>query len=260
MFAAPSASERLDERQVFADRLRQAIDYRASLGIDATACRLVHGEADRLPALIVDQVRRLARASRRSARAWIDGSGRSSSCSSSWCRPRGILARNDPKVRALEGLESTGCDVVFGDVPETVEVTEGRIRHVVDLRHGQKTGLFLDQQENHAAAARYARGRALDAFSYLGGFALQMALTVRIGPRASTRRRRRLPPSVRAPNGMASRTSRRARGTCSTSCASSRSAGERFRDDRARSAGVRAKQEPPSSAPSPATRRSTCAR
>src|SRR5262245_58673669 len=55
MFAAPSAGDHLDERQVFADRLRQATDYRASLGLDGTARRLVHGEADRLPALIVDQ-------------------------------------------------------------------------------------------------------------------------------------------------------------------------------------------------------------
>jgi 23S rRNA (cytosine1962-C5)-methyltransferase len=89
-------------------------------------------------------------------------------------RPRGILARNDPRVRRLEGLEEK-VDVVFGEVPDVVDVSEGRVRHFVDVRHGQKTGLFLDQQENHAAAARYARGRALDAFSYLGGFALQMA-------------------------------------------------------------------------------------
>jgi 23S rRNA (cytosine1962-C5)-methyltransferase len=173
MLAGPSAGERLDERQVFADRLRQAIDYRASLGIDGTACRLVHGEADRLPALIVDKyadwlvLQTLSQGMDRRIGVIVD-------LLVELVRPRGILARNDPKVRRLEGLAER-IDVVFGDVPETVEVTEGRIRHAVDLRHGQKTGLFLDQQENHAAAARYARGRALDGFSYLGGFALQMA-------------------------------------------------------------------------------------
>lgn len=173
MFVAPSADERLDERQLFAERLRQAIDYRASLGIDGTACRLVHGEADRLPALVVDKysdwlvMQTLNQGMDRRIGMIVE-------VLVEMIRPRGILARNDPRVRALEGLEER-VDVVFGEVPETVEVTEGRIRHVVDLRHGQKTGLFLDQQENHAAAARYARGRALDAFSYLGGFALQMA-------------------------------------------------------------------------------------
>jgi len=54
-------------------------------------------------------------------------------------------------------------------------VREGPIQYEVDLRHGQKTGLFLDQRENHEAAARYGRGRALDAFTYLGGFALRLA-------------------------------------------------------------------------------------
>src|SRR5690606_30845106 len=62
-----------------------------------------------------------------------------------------------------------------GDVPERVRVREGEAVFDVDLRTGQKTGLFLDQRENHAAAARYARGEALDAFTYNGGFALAMA-------------------------------------------------------------------------------------
>ncbi len=88
--------------------------------------------------------------------------------------PRGILERNDPRVRELEGLERrTG--VLFGDVPESVEIREGDARLAVDLRRGQKTGLFLDQRENHQAARRYARGSALDAFSSDGGFALQLA-------------------------------------------------------------------------------------
>jgi len=65
--------------------------------------------------------------------------------------------------------------VVFGEIPETVEIREGRVRYAADLHHGQKTGLFLDQRENHEAAARYAKGRALDAFSYHGGFALRLA-------------------------------------------------------------------------------------
>jgi 23S rRNA (cytosine1962-C5)-methyltransferase len=88
--------------------------------------------------------------------------------------PQGILARNDPKVRSLEGLEQT-VDVLHGSIPEAVTAHEGPIRYEVDLRRGQKTGLFLDQRENRDAAARYARGRLLDCFSYNGGFALRLA-------------------------------------------------------------------------------------
>ncbi len=89
-------------------------------------------------------------------------------------KPRGIVERNDPKVRTLEGLEQTVA-VLHGEVPERVEISEGDVRLAVDLREGQKTGLFLDQRENHLAARRYAKGRVLDAFCYDGGFALQVA-------------------------------------------------------------------------------------
>jgi 23S rRNA (cytosine1962-C5)-methyltransferase len=88
--------------------------------------------------------------------------------------PRGIIARNDPRVRLLEGLEQTVA-VMQGDIPDRVPVREGKIEYDVDLRHGQKTGAFLDQRENRIAAAQYVRGRALDCFSYAGGFALQLA-------------------------------------------------------------------------------------
>src|SRR4029450_5768017 len=88
--------------------------------------------------------------------------------------PAGILARNDPRVRILEGLPQR-IDVVHGDVPDSVVVREGPVEYDVDLRKGQKTGLFLDQRENREAAARYARGRLLDCFSYNGGFGLRVA-------------------------------------------------------------------------------------
>src|SRR5687768_1280014 len=88
--------------------------------------------------------------------------------------PRGILARNDPRTRSLEGLEQR-VEVLRGDVPDGVTVREAGIEYEVDLRRGQKTGLFLDQRENREAAARYARGRLLDCFTYNGGFALELA-------------------------------------------------------------------------------------
>jgi 23S rRNA (cytosine1962-C5)-methyltransferase len=156
-----------------ADRLKAAIDYRASLGVDATAYRLVHGEADRLPSLIVDRygdhlvLQALSQGMDRRVSDIVEAL-------SELLRPAGILARNDPRVRLLEGLEQH-VDVVAGDVPERIEVREGAIRYDVDPWRGQKTGLFLDQRENREAALRYARGRLLDAFSYNGGFALTLA-------------------------------------------------------------------------------------
>ena len=88
--------------------------------------------------------------------------------------PKGILARNDPRVRLLEGLDQS-VDILHGVIPDTVTVREGTIEYDVDPRHGQKTGAFLDQRENRRAAAQYVSGRTLDCFSYAGGFALQLA-------------------------------------------------------------------------------------
>jgi len=154
-------------------RLQRAIQFRESLQLDATAYRLVHGEADLLPSLIVDRY-----AGYLVVQALSQGMDRLlptiTRVLQELLAPAGILARNDPKVRALEGLEQTITDLA-GAIPGTVTVREGPIEYQVDLRRGQKTGLFLDQRENRAAAARYARGRLLDAFSYHGGFALRLA-------------------------------------------------------------------------------------
>jgi 23S rRNA (cytosine1962-C5)-methyltransferase len=155
------------------ERLRQALDFRTSLGLDATACRLVHGEADLLPGLVVDRygdylvVQALAQTTDRML-------PEITALLVELLAPAGILARNDPKVRLLEGLEQR-VEVLHGTVPATIEVREGAVVYDVDPYHGQKTGLFLDQRENRLAAARYAHGRVLDAFSYNGGFALTLS-------------------------------------------------------------------------------------
>jgi 23S rRNA (cytosine1962-C5)-methyltransferase len=154
-------------------RLEQAIRFREALALDATAYRLVHGEADLLPSLIVDRyadylvVQTVSQGTDRLLPAITQ-------MLVTLLAPAGILARNDPKVRALEGLDQT-IDVLHGTIPDSVVVREGPISYDVDLRRGQKTGLFLDQRENRAAAARYARGRLLDCFSYNGGFGLRLA-------------------------------------------------------------------------------------
>ncbi len=154
-------------------RLGSALAWRDEVAAGATACRLVHGEGDRLPSLIVDRygdylvVQTLSQGTDRLKAEIVDRLvGR--------LAPRGILERNDPKARALEGLERR-VGLLHGEVPETVEVDEGGVRLEVDLWKGQKTGLFLDQRENHQAAAGYAHGRVLDAFAYNGGFGLQVA-------------------------------------------------------------------------------------
>jgi 23S rRNA (cytosine1962-C5)-methyltransferase len=155
------------------DRLEDALAWRRRVAAGAEAYRLVHGEGDGLPSLIVDRygdylaIQTLSQGTDR-AKAEIV------SALVDLLAPKGIVERNDPKVRGLEGLEQS-VSVLHGDVPEGIEVNEGDVRLRVDLRRGQKTGLFLDQRENHLAARSYARGRTLDCFTYDGGFALQVA-------------------------------------------------------------------------------------
>jgi 23S rRNA (cytosine1962-C5)-methyltransferase len=161
------------EASMLRARLERAIQFRETLALDATAYRLVHGEADLLPSLVIDRY-----GSYLVLQALSQGMDRLLSSVTGWLSeilsPAGVLARNDPKVRALEGLEQA-VEVLAGTVPDTVVVREGPIEYEVDLRKGQKTGLFLDQRENREAAARYAHGRLLDCFSYHGGFALRLA-------------------------------------------------------------------------------------
>jgi 23S rRNA (cytosine1962-C5)-methyltransferase len=154
-------------------RIERALRWRETVAAGAEACRLVHGEGDGLPSLVVDRygdclvVQTLSQGTDRAkgeiVAALVD-----------LLRPRGVVERNDPRVRTLEGLGQS-VSVLHGEVPDTVEVSEGDVRFHVDLRKGQKTGLFLDQRENHLAARLYARGRVLDGFTYDGGFALQVA-------------------------------------------------------------------------------------
>lgn len=161
--------------ELVATRLARAIEFRRSLRIDASAYRLVHGEGDLLPSLVIDRygdylvLQALSQGIDKLVpditRALVD-----------LVQPAGILARNDPRVRLLEGLEQK-VEVLYGEVPDAIDVHEGRIRYAVDPYRGQKTGLFLDQRENRVAAAQYAHGRLLDGFSYNGGFALALAPT-----------------------------------------------------------------------------------
>ena len=155
------------------ERIERALRWRDTVAAGAEAYRVVHGEGDGLPSLVVDRygeylsIQTLCQGTERAkgeiVAALVD-----------LLKPKGIVERNDPRVRTLEGLEQT-VSVLHGEVPDVVEVSEGDVRLRVDLRKGQKTGMFLDQRENHLAARLYARGRVLDGFTYDGGFALQVA-------------------------------------------------------------------------------------
>ena len=153
--------------------MEAAIAYRQTLEIDADAYRLVHAEADGLPALIVDRyaeylvVQTLAQGVDRRCHEITE-------LLVQMLAPAAILARNDRRVRVLEGLERR-IDVLHGEIPNRVRIREGSAHLEVDLRSGQKTGLFLDQRENRAAARNYAHGRLLDCFAYQGAFSLQLA-------------------------------------------------------------------------------------
>lgn len=154
-------------------RIEGALRWRERVAAGAEAYRVVHGEGDGVPSLIVDRygdylvVQTLSQGTESARSEIVD-------LLVELLKPKGIVERNDPRVRSLEGLEQR-VSVLYGDVPEAVEVNEGDLRFRVDLRKGQKTGLFLDQRENHLIARCYARGRVLDGFTYDGGFALQVA-------------------------------------------------------------------------------------
>jgi 23S rRNA (cytosine1962-C5)-methyltransferase len=155
------------------ERLRSALARRE--GIDATAWRLVHGEGDGLPSLVVDRYDRwlvvqLLSAGLETMRpaildALLDVA-----------RPEGILLRNDVGVRRQEGLKEE-VELAWGSVPELVDVREATVRFLAAPWTGQKTGAFLDQRPNRLLAGALARpgGTALDCFTYHGSFALHLA-------------------------------------------------------------------------------------
>ena len=153
-------------RLVAAERLRQQVVS------DTTAYRLVYGESDLLPSLIIDRyndcfvLQTLSQGMETLKQTWVD-------LLVERYGPRAIIERNEARVRDLEGLpRSTG--VIYGHDPGEMVIEESGVRLNVNLVEGQKTGAFLDQRENRIAARGYARGRALDCFTYQGAFALHL--------------------------------------------------------------------------------------
>jgi 23S rRNA (cytosine1962-C5)-methyltransferase len=161
------------DRAFFAQRIRAAAEFRRQV-VEETECfRLVYGEGDLLPSLIVDRyadflvIQTLSQGTEKRKAEFVE-------ILNEQFAPHGILERNDPKTRLLEGLPQT-VSVLHGEVPEEVVAQMNAVRFQLDLRRGQKTGAFLDQRENYRAAAPYVRGDVLDCFAYEGGFALHLA-------------------------------------------------------------------------------------
>jgi 23S rRNA (cytosine1962-C5)-methyltransferase len=160
-------------REFLAGRLRRAAEYRKLVVDNSDAFRMVYSEADLLPSIIIDRygdylvLQTLSQGAERVksllAEVLVE-----------LFAPKGILERNDPRVRLLEGLDQR-VGPLYGEVPSEMIVKENGISFLCDLAKGQKTGSFLDQRENHFAARRYASGNVLDCFSYHGGFALTIA-------------------------------------------------------------------------------------
>ena len=160
-------------------RVRDAWEYRKAT-VDTGSCRIIFGESDFLPGLVVDKfsdvlvVQSLALGIDRMKREIIsilidllkqDG-----------IAIRGVYERSDAKVRENEGMER--IKGFIGEAFDTkVEIVENGVRYIVDVAEGQKTGFFLDQKYNRAAVARLCKGaRVLDCFTHTGSFALNAAL------------------------------------------------------------------------------------
>ena len=162
------------DREWWRRRLRAAAARRAGLEPEADAFRLVYSEGDLLPSLIIDRygdvlvLQTLSQGTEALKSLLVE-------LLAEEFAPRAIIERNDVRVRSLEGLAAS-AGVLYGELaPEEMDVVQHGVRFRVAPLAGQKTGAFLDQRENHLAARTHAHGRALDCFTFNGGFALQIA-------------------------------------------------------------------------------------
>jgi 23S rRNA (cytosine1962-C5)-methyltransferase len=173
-----------------AERIRAAIGYRKELVRNTDAYRIVFSEADFLPGLIVDRYNDVVTLQilTQAMDAALVREGVLQTLRDE-LQPAGIVERVDARIRELEQLPPLSSRLLWGEKSSTVINMNGghmnggmtggegsnAVRFHCDGLEGQKTGAFLDQRENYAAAVEYAHGEALDAFCYQGGFALHLA-------------------------------------------------------------------------------------
>jgi 23S rRNA (cytosine1962-C5)-methyltransferase len=165
--------EQTIDREWWRGRLRQCAESRSAISRETNAYRLVYSEGDLLPSLIVDVYDNVM-----VLQTLSQGTEKLKSMLTELLAeeftPRAVIERNEARVREFEGLEFRS-GVVYGDAVDEVEINQHGIRFVVAPLGGQKTGAFLDQRENYLAARSVAHGRALDCFTFNGGFALHLA-------------------------------------------------------------------------------------
>jgi 23S rRNA (cytosine1962-C5)-methyltransferase len=175
---APNAVEAAKYPELLRYRIRQAIGYRERVVRDADAFRVLFSEADITPGLIVDKYNDVI-SFQVQTQAMDAGFAREILIEElrAAYQPETILERVDPRIRELEGLAEREDQVVYQRLKKAKTATVFHINGLgfhYDGSAGQKTGAFLDQRENYAAAERYARGRALEICTYQGGFALHL--------------------------------------------------------------------------------------
>ncbi|MBE7079934.1 MAG: class I SAM-dependent rRNA methyltransferase [Clostridiales bacterium] len=168
-------NDETDEGDFYFRRIQEAWVQRQKLGYE-NCCRVVFGEADNLPALIVDKyadilvIQCLSLGIHQRKKQIVDALVQI-------FQPKGIFERSDVAVRAKEGLPLEK-GVLYGEVPDEVIIEENGLKMSVDVKNGQKTGYFLDQKENRFSLRLYAKGgRVLDCFCNSGGFSLNASLT-----------------------------------------------------------------------------------
>lgn len=161
-------------KSLLVHRFKQALALR-ELTFDEPFYRLVYGDSDLLPGLVVDRFRdylvvQIASAGMELVKQDIVDA------LVQVIKPAGILLANDHSARALEGLPEY-TEVVYGEVPEAVELVENGTRFLAPVHGGQKTGWFYDHRINRAQLQQYVQGkRVLDVFSYIGGWGVQAAV------------------------------------------------------------------------------------
>jgi 23S rRNA (cytosine1962-C5)-methyltransferase len=165
----------IDFPSLLRQRIADAIAYRESIVRDTNAYRVIFSEADFLPGLIVDRYNDIL--SLQILTQAVDSAIVRETLISELTErfhPASIVERVDPRVRQLEELPPRTSALIQGQKTSTVVAMNG-VQFHFDALEGQKTGAFLDQRENYAAAAQYAHGEALDTFCYQGAFALHLA-------------------------------------------------------------------------------------
>lgn len=171
-----TAKDEIINKAYWTKKICEAAQRRKNYESDTTnSFRLISSEGDLIPSLIIDNyagyfvIQTLSQGTEKLKETFVE-----ILCEN--FEVKAILERNDVKVRELEGLELiTG--VLFGGLSEEIIIEQDGVKFMVSLLKGQKTGSFLDQRENHFAARKYAFGKALDCFTFNGGFALNMAKT-----------------------------------------------------------------------------------